>query len=100
MDDFNFMSTGQSKPRCEHTDGYADRRNSLIPFNNSKSRQNDQILHGEGVTKIDIKVKEVILVSSALLLLAFSLVQFYKKWVKHYRDINQGSFTSYYYHYE
>ena len=100
MDDFNFMSTGQSKPRCEHTNGYADRRNSLIPFNNSKSRQNDQILHGEGVTKIDIKVKEVILVSSALLLLAFSLVQFYKKWVKHYRDINQGSFTSYYYHYE
>ena len=100
MDDFNFMSTGQSKPRCEHTEGYADRRNSLIPFNNSKSRQNDQILQSKGVTKIDIKVKEVILVSSALLLLAFSLVQFYKKWVKHYRDINQGSFTSYYYHYE
>ena len=33
-------------------------------------------------------------------MLAFSLVQFYKKWVKHYRDINQGSFTSYYYKYE
>ena len=57
MDDFNFMSTGQSKPRCEHTEGYADRRNSLIPFNNSKSRQNDQILQSKGVTKIDIKVK-------------------------------------------
>ena len=100
MDELNFMSTGQSKPRCENTEGHADRRNSLIPFNNSKGRQNDQILHSEGVTKIDIKVKEVILVSSALLLLAFSLVQFYKKWVKHYRDINQGSFTSYYYKYE
>ena len=100
MDELDFMSTGQSKPRCEHTEGHADRRNSLIPFNSSKSRQNDQILHSEGITKIDIKVKEVILVSSALLLLAFSLVQFYKKWVKHYRDINQGSFTSYYYKYE
>ena len=49
--------------------------------------------------KIDVKAKEAILITSALLLLGFSLFQFYKKWVKHYRDINQGSFTSYYYKY-
>ena len=37
----------------------------------------------------DIRTKEVVLVSMALLLLVFSLCLFFKHWKKNYRDINQ-----------
>ena len=74
-----------------------------IPYYNpSASLSNNasyRIIYLPKAGKIDVKAKEAILITSALLLLGFSLFQFYKKWVKHYRDINQGSFTSYYYKY-
>ena len=70
--------------------------NPTIPMNNSSSYR---IIYLPKAGKVDVKAKEAILITSALLLLGFSLFQFYKKWVKHYRDINQGSFTSYYYKY-
>jgi hypothetical protein len=49
------------------------------------------------VSGFDIKVKEIILVSMALLLLATSLCLFYKNWKKNYRDINQLPYYSYMY---
>ena len=70
--------------------------NPPIPLSNNSSYR---IIYMPKPGKIDVKAKEAILIASALLLLGFSLFQFYKKWVKHYRDINQGSFTSYYYKY-
>ena len=70
--------------------------NPAISMNNSSSYR---IIYLPKAGKVDVKAKEAILITSALLLLGFSLFQFYKKWVKHYRDINQGSFTSYYYKY-
>ena len=45
----------------------------------------------------DIKAKEVILVTLALLLLITSLCLFYKNWKKNYRDINQLPYYSYMY---
>ena len=70
--------------------------NPTISMTNSSSYR---IIYLPKAGKVDVKAKEAILITSALLLLGFSLFQFYKKWVKHYRDINQGSFTSYYYKY-
>ena len=49
------------------------------------------------VSGYDIKVKEIILVSMALMLLATSLCLFYKNWKKNYRDINQLPYYSYMY---
>ena len=45
----------------------------------------------------DLKAKEVILVTLALLLLITSLCLFYKNWKKNYRDINQLPYYSYMY---
>ena len=49
------------------------------------------------VSGADIKAKEIILVSMALMLLATSLCLFYKNWKKNYRDINQLPYYSYMY---
>ena len=49
------------------------------------------------VSGADIKVKEIILVGMALMLLATSLCLFYKNWKKNYRDINQLPYYSYMY---
>ena len=43
------------------------------------------------VSGTDIRAKEVVLVSMALLLLVCSLCLFFKHWKKNYRDINQVS---------
>ena len=45
----------------------------------------------------DLKAKEVILVTLAMLLLITSLCLFYKNWKKNYRDINQLPYYSYMY---
>ena len=45
----------------------------------------------------DIKVKEIVLISMALMLLVTSLCLFYKNWKKNYRDINQIPYYSYIY---
>ena len=49
------------------------------------------------VSGIDIKRKEVVIVSMALTLLVTSLCLFYKNWKKNYRDINQLPYYSYMY---
>ena len=49
------------------------------------------------ISGADIKVKELILVTLALLLLVTSLCLFYKNWKKNYRDINQLPYYSYMY---
>ena len=49
------------------------------------------------VSGADIKAKEIVLVSMALMLLATSLCLFYKNWKKNYRDINQLPYYSYMY---
>ena len=47
--------------------------------------------------RVEVSVKEMILIASALLLLVTSLCLFYKNWKKNYRDINQLPYYSYLY---
>ena len=101
MENFQPINSNPSSRACNDAADNVYSRHYLNPsIGISNNNSTNTIFYRPRFGKIDVKAKEIILLASALLLLAFSLFQFYKKWVKHYRDINQGSFTSYYYKYE
>ena len=56
----------------------------------------EQLIHVR-VSGTDIRPKEAILVSLALLLLVFSVALFFKHWRKNYWDINQLPYYAYLY---
>ena len=83
------FSTSISSPKC---------RKGLVDFryivNNVDSHENTVMSAPHfppqvTVSGTDIRAKEVVLVSMALLLLVCSLCLFFKHWKKNYRDINQ-----------
>ena len=79
-----------------------------------REEEEDEVLEGGGPTStssglppfpptvvttgLPPKMKEVVLISLALLLLACSILLFFKHWKKNYRDINQLPYYSYLYH--
>ena len=101
MEGYPPVNSNPSSRACNDVpDNVYSRHYLSPPMGSNNNDSTNAIFYRPRFGKIDVKAKEIILLASALLLLAFSLFQFYKKWVKHYRDINQGSFTSYYYKYE
>ena len=94
MDGYEVLYKNVSQGKCKGVEETPNKPQISIDLNDDPAIP---LFQKHVTTSVDIKAKEAILVTLALLLLTFSLVQFYKKWVKHYRDINQGSFNSYYY---
>ena len=86
-------STPASTSKCRK--GLADFR--YIVNNVDSSQPHESVMsaphfppkYNVTVSGTDIRTKEVVLVSMALLLLVFSLCLFFKHWKKNYRDINQ-----------
>ena len=96
MGELNVYKTVANRLKCLQGENRAkgSEQYSYFPYNETSAPTSWPKVRVSG---IDIKGKEIVLVSMALTLLVTSLCLFYKNWKKNYRDINQLPYYSYMY---